>query len=73
MGVTVAASRHQTFWELLTLVMCLMTWGDRYAVEDILTVVGDNTGSLQNALDLKGTGALNVLATELSWRKTRFN
>ena len=38
-------SRHQTFWEYATLLLCLMTWGDNFVKESVL-VVGDNTGSL---------------------------
>ena len=60
-----------TFWEFLTLVLSLEVWGDSYATSSILTIVGDNTGSLQDALSLKGMGALNTLAMELSWRKAR--
>ena len=36
-------------------------------------LVGDNTGSLQNSLDLKGKGALLAVSRELAWRKARYN
>ena len=35
-------------------------------------LVGDNTGSLQNSLDLKGKGALLAVSRELAWRKARY-
>ena len=34
-------------------------------------LVGDNTGSLQNSLDLKGEGTLLAVSRELAWRKAR--
>jgi hypothetical protein len=63
-------SRHQTFWEYATLLLCLMTWGDNFVKESVL-VVGDNTGSLSNALSLKGKGDLLAISRELSWRQAR--
>ena len=63
-------SRHQTFWEYATLLLCLMTWGDHFTKESVL-VVGDNTGSLSNALSLKGKGDLLAISRELSWRQAR--
>ena len=53
-GVQTGLPAHQTFWELLALICCLLTWGHRLAVEYNLEIVGDNTGSLQCALDQKG-------------------
>ena len=63
-------SRHQTFWEYATLLLCLMTWGDNFTKESVL-VVGDNTGSLSNALSLKGKGDLLAISRELSWCQAR--
>ena len=34
-------------------------------------MLGDNIGSLQNALDLKGKGILAAVARELAWRQAR--
>ena len=34
-------------------------------------MVGDNTGSLQNALDLKGSGVMAAVAREIAWRRER--
>ena len=41
------------------------TLQEKENTDSILTIVGDNTGSLQDALSLKGTGALHTLAMEL--------
>ena len=71
LGVQTGLPAHQTFWELLALACCLLVWGDRLAVDYELAVVGDNTGSLQCALDQKGRGAMNALSQELSWRRAR--
>ena len=56
---------------MLALIVSLLVWGDEYASSDVLEIVGDNTGSLQDALSLKGSGALNTLSMELSWRKAQ--
>ena len=61
---------HQTFWEFSTLVLSLCVWGDRF-VDEVLSILGDNTGALNNALALKGKGNLLALARELSWRQAR--
>ena len=63
--------RHQTFFELLTLLLALIQWGDFAAKESILTLVGDNTGSLQEALSLRGKGSLNLLSKELACRQAK--
>ena len=36
-----------------------------------LTLFGDNTASLQMALDSKGKGATNELLREIAWRKAK--
>ena len=63
-------SRFQTFWEFLALLLALMLWGNNFVNEQV-AVLGDNIGSLQNALDLKGKGILAAVARELAWRKAR--
>ena len=55
------------------MVLALDAWGDEHATAAYVTILGDNTGSLQDALDLKGAGALNTLSMELSWRKALRN
>jgi hypothetical protein len=62
--------KHQTFWEFCTLLLTLVVWGDKYT-DHSLHLLGDNTGSLQNALDLKGRGPLLAVAREISWRQAR--
>ena len=64
--------KHQTFWETLTLLLSLILWGE-YATGRTILMVGDNTGSLQNTLELKGKGPLMAIAREVAWRKARHN
>ena len=63
-------SRFQSFWEFLTLLLCLMVWGKDFTKQR-LAVLGDNTAALSNALQLKGKGALAAVARELAWRQER--
>ena len=70
LGVAPHDSAHQSFWEMVMLLVCLDLWGDDFKHEE-LALVGDNTGSLQNALDLKGSGAMAAVAREIAWRKER--
>ena len=69
--VEVGNSKDQTFWEFATLLLCLIVWGNNFS-ESLLTVLGDNTGSLQNSLSLRGRGPLLAVARELSWRQAKF-
>ena len=71
LGVCIGDPRHQTLWEFLTLLMSLMIWGGNFLTEEV-ALLGDNTASLADALDLKGRGVLMDIARELSWRKARF-
>ena len=64
--------KHQTFWEMLMVLVVLMVWGDAYPSEQ-LRILGDNTGALQTSLDLKGRGPLLAISREISWRKARRN
>ena len=52
------------------MLLALCTWGDGF-VDTTVAVLGDNTGALQNALALRGRGALLHVARELSWRQAR--
>jgi len=69
--VQLGAPRSQTFFESLALLACLLIWADDFR-GSTLRLVGDNTGSLQNALALRGRGPLLAIARELAWRKARF-
>ena len=69
LGVSPGLSAYQTFWELACLGLALIQWASSY---QRLTLYGDNTGSLQMALDGKGKGVCNELLRELAWRKARF-
>ena len=63
--------RWQSLWELVTLLLALIVWGDN-AVDCCLMVLGDNVSALQDALSLKGKGDMNHVAREISWRAARF-
>ena len=63
-------SKHQTFWEMLTLVLALCVWGSSF-IHEAVAVLGDNTGALQDALQLKGKGNLAAIARELALRQYR--
>ena len=65
-GVKVADSKYLCFWEFLMFFLAV----ERWAANGLnLAVLGDNTGSLQNALAKKGTGASLRLAAELALRQ----
>ena len=46
-------------------------WGSRF-VQHRVAVLGDNTGALTDAIELKGSGPLLAIARELAWRQARF-
>ena len=67
MGIKIADPAFQTFWEFLTLALCLVQWawlGD-------LLVCGDNTASLEMARSLKCSGKEVAIARELAWRMAK--
>ena len=47
-----------------------MVWGGEF-VEDALPILGDNLGSLNSALKLRGRGPMLAIAREISWRQAR--
>ena len=70
LDIKIGEPAGQTFWEYATLLIGLEVWCGRFLTET-LAVLGDNTGSLQDALQLKGRGPLLSLSRELSWRQAR--
>ena len=66
-GVATGSAKHHTFWETLALLLSFMTWNEKIQKEDDVLVVGDNTASLQNILELKGEGPLLAIAREVAW------
>jgi len=54
----------------MTLYLVLLIWGTSFAKEG-LSIAGDNTAALANAVSLKGRGGLNRISLEISWRKVR--
>ena len=71
MDIELSNSKYQTFWEMFMLLVSLLVWG-MYFVNEAVAVLGDNTGALQSALDLKGKGTLAAIARELAWRRERY-
>ena len=71
LSARIGKSHFQSLWEFVTLLAALIQWGhlSRHA---LLTVWGDNIGSLTDALKLKGKGAMLIVARELSWRQAKF-
>ena len=61
LGIIIGEPAGRTFWEYATLVIGLQVWGSRFVTES-LAVLGDNTGSLQDALHLEGRGARAFVA-----------
>ena len=70
LDVEPANTKHQTFWEFITLLLALVQWGDCF-VSEAVAVLGDNTGALQKSLALRGRGPLLAIARELAWRKAQ--
>ena len=63
--IKTGVSDHMTFWESVAFLMCCITWNSWLETHPVM-LVGDNTGSLQNSLDLKGKGALLAVSRELA-------
>ena len=63
MDVEIGSPASQTFFEVLVLVLAVELWAEEGQSSAIL---GDNTGALQEALDLKGRGVHTKLAQALS-------
>ena len=58
----------QSLWEFVTLLAALVTW----ARPDMpLAMIGDNKGSLQLALSMRGRGAMAAVCREIAWRRIR--
>ena len=70
-SVQLGTSSSQSFLELLTVALALAHWGSEF-VREPCTVLGDNTGSLENLLQQKGKGLQQIIARELAWRRARY-
>ena len=68
LGVEIGDSAYQTFWELLTLALSMRRW---CPIRAGLLFCGDNTGSLNMAISMKGTGLHGAVTREISWRVAR--
>ena len=69
-GATPGTSRFQTFWEMLMVLLVLIVCGANFQKEKLL-ILGDNTGALSAALNVKGKGALAAISREIAWRQVR--
>ena len=63
-GARVGECKDRTFFEILAMVQAVDLWGHDQA--RTLSVLGDTIGALQEALDMKGRGAMEVLAIGLA-------
>ena len=54
----------------MTLLLALILWCDDYT-EQALTVLGDSTSALQDALNLVGRHEMVAIAREVAWRQIR--
>ena len=72
LGVWTGDSKFQSFWEFITLLLALIVWGDSYT-EECITVLGDSTSALQDALKLSGRREMIAVAREVAWRQIRGN
>ena len=70
LGVVTGVPAHQTFWEFFCVALALTVWAKNFTSES-LALLCDNTAALQNALDMKGSGAQLEVAQELAWRRAR--
>jgi len=70
-GATIGTSASQSFWEFFTLLVVLMVWGSTCPGQ-ALQIQGDNTSALQQALSMRGRGAMLAISRELSWRQARY-
>ena len=50
--------------------LALIVWGDTYT-EECITVLGDSTSALQDALNLSGRREMIAVAREVAWRQIR--
>ena len=53
LNVDTGVSYHMTFWESLAFLRCVLTLSEWFREYPVL-LVGENTGPLQNSLDLDG-------------------
>ena len=72
LGVWTGDSKFQSFWEFLTLLLALILWGERFTAECI-TVLGDSTSALQDALNLMGRHEMLAIARKVAWRQIRLS
>ena len=67
---TIGDPDGQTSWEYLALLISLVIFGYIHRVKGLI-LLGDNIGSLNLALTLKGDKALGRISREIAWRRVR--
>ena len=72
LGAQPALPAHQTFWEALALLLCMMAWSSHFEKGNVVLIIGDTVPSLQNTLDLKCRRSLSAVSRDIAWRKARF-
>lgn len=62
----------QSFWEFLTLGLALTAWDTLLRAHE-LRILGDNTSSLHDLLDMKRGGIMASNAGEIAWRRAHYD
>ena len=70
LGVKTGLSKHQTFWEFLTLALAACRWCPLFTS---VLLCGDNVASLNLALSNKSKGLLGYIGRELSWGRAKYD
>ncbi|CAK0883768.1 unnamed protein product, partial [Prorocentrum cordatum] len=70
-GAVLGLAKYQSLWEFITLLLALIIWRC-HAEHAVLYVLGDNVAALQDAMQLKGSGDMLVVAREIAWRAARW-
>ncbi|CAK0908047.1 unnamed protein product, partial [Prorocentrum cordatum] len=70
-GAVLGLAKYQSLWEFIALLLALIIWRC-HAEHAVLYVLGDNVAALQDAMQLKGSGDMLVVAREIAWRAARW-
>lgn len=70
LGILTGLSKHQTFWEFLTLALAAVRWCPLFPA---VLICGDNLASLNLAISGKSKGLLGNIGRELAWRQAKYD
>ncbi|CAK0872915.1 unnamed protein product, partial [Prorocentrum cordatum] len=70
-GAVLGQAKYQSLWEFLALLLALIIWR-RHAEHAVLHVIGGSVAALQDAMQLRGSGDMLVVAREIAWRAVRW-